>query len=174
MDGVLGCPVCGAEFPLEAGVARFGFPARPTPAARPDPALAERLAAFLDLTDTRGFALLCGEWGAQLDAIQRLTDTPLVLVNPPTNCGGDPAGVIVCDGVLPLAASSARSAALDGTADAGAVASTVRAVRVGGRLVGPTALAIPEGVSELTRDTALWVGERASLQHLHSLSRAPH
>ena len=35
--------------------------------------------------------------------------------------------------------------------------------RVGGRLVAPAGAPLPEGVRELARDDAVWVGEREAL-----------
>lgn len=172
VDGILGCPVCGAEFPVTGGIARFEFPARPTLPAKPDAELGVRLAAFLDLTDARGFGLLCGTWAAQLDPVQRVTDTPIALVNPPVAFGGTPAGVLLCGDVVPLAASSARAAAVDGAASAAQIASAVRAVRAGGRVVGPVSLVVPDGVKELTRDDTLWVGEKQATPRLVNLERA--
>ncbi|MEK7401827.1 MAG: hypothetical protein AABZ80_05635 [Gemmatimonadota bacterium] len=159
MEGTLGCPVCGAEFKIVAGITQFEMPGRPTPAQEPDAELGLRIAAFLELTDAKGFAILCGTWGAQLDPIQRVADTPLLLVNPPTHYGGEPAGVVLCDAV-PLAASCARAAALDHDMAATQMASVVRAVRQGGRLIGPAALSLPAGVTEVARDETLWVGEK--------------
>ena len=159
LDGTLGCPVCGAEFKIENGITQFEILARPTPAQSPDTALGLRIAAFLELTDAKGFAILCGAWGAQLDPIQRVADTPLVLMNPPLRYGGEPAAVILCDS-LPLAAGSARAAALDEDMSAAQIESVVRAVRFGGRIIGPASLPAPSGVSEVARDETLWVGEK--------------
>lgn len=171
LDGTLGCPTCGAEFKIQDGITRFEIPARLTPATTPDAALGLRLAALLDLTDARGFAILCGAWGAQLDPIQRVSDTPLLLVNPPADYGGEPAGVLLCGDVMPLAASSVRAAALEADMSAPQIVSAVRAVRPGGRVIGPTSLPLPEGIAEVARDDTLWVGERRATPSLVSLAR---
>lgn len=160
VDGVLGCPECGAEFPIVGGVARFDAPQRPTPSAPPSAGEAMRLAAFLELTDARGFALLCGRWGAQLDGIRRLSETPLVLVNPPGDFAGDAAGVLLCGNTVPFAPGSLRAAALDGDMPESMVVAATRAVRLGGRVLGPATLPLPAGVAELVRDDQLWVGEK--------------
>lgn len=170
-DGVLGCPACGAEFRIEAGVAHFAMPGRPTLPQRPSADVAMRLAAFLDLTDSRGFALLSGAWCSQLDEIQKLSETPIVLVNPPPGVGGQPAGVMLCADAVPLAAGSMRAAALDGELSPSLLESVVRAVRAGGRVVGPTALPVPDGVRELDRDASMWVGEKEGTLRLVSLDR---
>lgn len=168
VEGILGCPVCGAEFPVTDGVACFGEPAEPTEPESPSAEAAMRLAALLELTDARGFAILCGRWGAQADQIRRLADTALVLVNPPPGFGGEAAGIIRTRDVLPFAASSARAAALDAGMSEALVESAVGAVRAGGRVMGPIALALPVGVTEIVRDDRDWVGEKAG-----SPDRAP-
>lgn len=161
MDGVLGCPVCGAEYVIAEGVVRFDDVDRPSPAA----ASAEealRLSAFLELTDARGFALFLGRWGAQVDQVRRLSETPILLVNPPVTLGGEAAGVILTRDVLPLGAASARAAALDERVSADLAQSVVRAVRTGGRMIGPVSIALPRGVTEIARDTRVWVAEKTA------------
>lgn len=160
MDGVLGCPVCGAEFVIAGGIARVGTPRRTTQSQPPSAEIAMRLAAFLELTDARGFGVLCGRWGAQLDGVRRLAETPIVLVNPPSDFAGDPAGVFLCGDAVPFAAGSLRAAALDADMPESLIASVVRAVRLGGRVLGPVACPLPAAVTELVRDDRLWVGEK--------------
>jgi len=171
LDGTLGCPVCGAEFRISNGITQFEIPARPTAEESADPAVGLRLAAFLELTDAKGFAILSGVWGAQLDPVQRVSDTPCVLMNPPARYGGEPAAVILCD-ALPLAALSARAAALDADMTPTQITSVVRAVRTGGRIVGPSSLPLPAGVSEVARDDTLWVGEKPGAVRFVALRKA--
>lgn len=161
VEGVLGCPVCGAEFTIANGVARFGEPAEETKPERPDAETAMRLAAFLELTDAHSFALLCGRWGAHADPIHQLAETQLVLVNPPRSVPADiAAGVVLTSEAVPFAGGSARALALDEPASRNFVRSAVRAVRAGGRVLGPATLDLPEGVTELVRDEWMWVGEK--------------
>jgi uncharacterized protein YbaR (Trm112 family) len=163
VEGVLGCPVCGAEFTITNGIARFGEPSEETRPEKPGAETAMRLAAFLELTDARGFALLCGRWGAHADAIHQLAETQLVLVNPPSSAPVDvAAGVVLLRDVVPFAAGSARALALDEPASRDFVRSAVRAVRAGGRVLGPATLELPEGVTELVRDERMWVGEKTA------------
>ena len=161
--GTLGCPVCGAEFTIADGVARFGDPAGQPADAAPSAELAMRLAAFLELTDARGFAVLCGRWGAQADQLRRLSDTPLVLVNPPLGAVGQDvsASMVVAD-ALPVARGAARGAALDEGVSPALAASIVERVRDRGRVVGPVGMPLPPGVTELVRDDREWVAERTA------------
>jgi uncharacterized protein YbaR (Trm112 family) len=165
VEGTLGCPVCRAEYPVSRGVVDFRrAPHAPLPAATPpDEALATGLAAFLDLTDRTGFAVLLGAWSVHAPALRALVETPLILVDPPDGTEGEPGiSAIRCDGVLPLAPGAARGIAID-AGRAARVQSAVRATRTKGRLVAPSSVAVPEGVTELARDAAMWVGERQAV-----------
>ncbi|HEY2065153.1 MAG TPA: hypothetical protein VGG84_04285 [Gemmatimonadaceae bacterium] len=164
VEGTLGCPVCAAEYPIHHGVADFRRAPAPVAAARTDPGsdpdAAARLAAFLDLTDASGFAVLLGEWGVHATAVETLTQTPLLLVNPPAEIEGSPGiSVLRCDDVLPLAAAASRGTALDDASPV-LVHAAVRATRAGGRVAASVAVPVPDGVRELVRDEAWWVGER--------------
>lgn len=162
VEGTLGCSVCHAQFPVRRGVADFrrAVPTVVTPGVLPDEGEATRLAAFLDLTDRTGFAVLMGRWGAHATLLRALVETPLIVVDPPDDVEGEPGiSVIRCDGALPLAAAAARGTAIDGGSDA-RIASAVRATRAEGRLVAPVSVALPAGVTELARDERAWVAER--------------
>jgi uncharacterized protein YbaR (Trm112 family) len=162
VEGVLGCPVCHAEFPIRQGVVDFRRAAAVSPPSGgpPDPEQATRLAALLDLSDRSGFAVLLGPWGVHAPLLRAVVETPLVLVDPPEGTEGEPGiSVVRCDGAIPLAAGAARGIALDAGAPERA-ASAVRATRVKGRVVGPASVAVPDGVHELARDEDAWVGER--------------
>ena len=165
VEGTLGCPICAAEYPIALGVADFRragghLESRPR---REDHELAMRLAAQLDLSDARGFAVLLGEWGAYAADLLGVSDCPLLLIDPSVEIVGAPGiSVIRCDGDLPLAAGAARAMALD-VGTAARVTSAVRATRPMGRVVAPVSVAVPADVRELARDTAVWVGERTAL-----------
>jgi uncharacterized protein YbaR (Trm112 family) len=166
VDGLLGCPVCRAEYPVRKGVADFRreppspLEAPPDPFLRGDATTAMRLAAFLGLSDAHGFVVLLDEWGAQASALRELVETPLLLVDPPPGREGEPGiSVVLSDGVPPLAPGAARATAI-GRATAERAAAGVRVTRSGGRLIGPASLALPDGVREIARDDELWVGEK--------------
>lgn len=164
VEGTLGCPVCGAEFPIRAGVTFFDdAPASVASAAvaKPDAETAMRLAAFLELTDVHGFAILVGRWGAQADQIARLAPTPLVLVNPPEIVAGDIAAIIRTRSAAPFAAGSARAAAIDERTSPALTDSLVQIVRPGGRVVGPIDVPVPRALTEIVRDSQLWIASKA-------------
>ena len=164
VSGVLGCPVCLEQFAITEGIADFRRSAGARPVAAPrvtDVEQATRLAAFLNLVDPSGYAVLCGEWSIHAPALRALIATHLLLVNAPSGVtvGQGTSGIAV-DGALPLAAGSARGVALDPLATPEFITSCVRALAERGRLIGPASIAVPAGVSELARDASLWVGVR--------------
>ena len=164
VDGTMGCPVCKAQYPVRRGVVDFrrtGAGAVPQHAP-PDESEAARLAAFLDLTDHTGFAVLLGAWSTHAPLVRGLVETPLIIVDPPDGTEGEPGiSVLRCDGPIPIAAGSARGMAIDGGGVA-RVASAVRATRVKGRVLAPVSVPVPDGVTELARDAATWVAERGT------------
>lgn len=162
VQGVLGCPVCRAEFPITDSIADFGAQPPAAFADVPSPEAAMRIAAFLELTDARGFALLAGRWATHIEPLGRLTETPIVAVNPPSAMPARLAAGVVRSKVIPFAAGSARAVAFDDLSSAELVGSGVRAVRAGGRVLGPATLPVPDGVTELVRDEMVWVGEKAA------------
>lgn len=164
VEGALGCPVCHAEYPIHRGAVDFRrVPQPPVKAADTpprDPVEAMRLAAFLGLGDAGGFAVLLDAWGAQASALRELVETPLILVDPPSGTEGQPGiSVLLSNGPIPLAAGAARGTAVHVDAPA-RVAEAERVTRAGGRLVAPAGVRLPDGVRELARDDALWVGEK--------------
>jgi hypothetical protein len=163
LDGTLGCPVCGAEFRIADGVARFAATSHRQGHVEPSDETAMRLAAILELTDARGFALLCGTWAGHAERLRRLVETPMVFVNAADGAPGDlAAAVLEVADVLPMAPGAARAAALDDALSMSLVESMVRAVRPGGRVFGPASVALPAGVIEIARDAHAWVAERAA------------
>jgi uncharacterized protein YbaR (Trm112 family) len=162
VQGVLGCPVCHTEFHVKDGVARFDGPVatgEPVPDSGAEAAM--RLAAFLELTDARGYALLHGAWCVHAEQVMRLSDTPLVLVNPPSGVRPpDVAALVEVGSTLPFAPGSARGAAIAVSAGAPLTTSIIAAVRGGGRVVGPASVPVPAGLVELVRDEREWVCEK--------------
>jgi uncharacterized protein YbaR (Trm112 family) len=165
--GLLGCPVCGAEYPIEDGIAIFGEglprePARvPEPYGETDEEAAMRCAAMLALFDPGGVVILGGAWGRCAPTLLEMTRTSLLLVEPPTDIRlGNGIGGIRVGTTIPLAASSARGIALDDrTSLPTLVVSAARALKPGGRLVASAAQAVPVGIVERARDDRHWVGE---------------
>jgi uncharacterized protein YbaR (Trm112 family) len=167
VDGVLGCPVCYAEYPIRQGAVWFVEPpeARPTTPSPTDTELAIRIAAFLDLAlDAPGVAILAGEWGRVTPLLRAAVSTHLIAMNARRDIIADEGiSPIYVRSAIPLADASCRGVALDTSHTGTAVLeSAARVLRPRGRLVAPAATPLPTGVTELARDGTLWVGERTA------------
>ena len=166
MDGVLGCPVCEAEYPIVDGTVRFASEANSDIAGPSSEDEALRLAALLDLASPGGYAIIAGALGNGAPALGALTDVQLLLVNPPPGIrmGSGLSGLTIDPGwtALPLAPASARAIALDDSATPAQLRAGLVVVRPSGRVLAPLALALPDGVSELARDDRQWLAERRS------------
>jgi uncharacterized protein YbaR (Trm112 family) len=165
IQGVLGCPVCQAEFPILGGTVHFHErPTAPRPAGVPDEQQALRLAATLDLTSPSGYVVLLGSLGDHAAILHAITDVELIVVNPSEGIemGRGLSGLSIGPtwASLPLASASARAIALDDDVTAEQLSSAATAVNAGGRILAPVSLTVPEGVSELARDNRHWVAER--------------
>jgi hypothetical protein len=162
--GTLGCPVCGAEYPIVEGEAWFGArPGASMPAATPppdDPEETMRLAALLGLVGTGGTVLLGGGWAALGAALVQLVQVRALLLDPPAGVvAGEGSGVVRTDGRVPIAAGALRGAALD-EATAPLAPAVVGCLGPKGRLVAPAGVPLPPGVGALARDARHWVAEK--------------
>jgi hypothetical protein len=183
MTGVLGCPVCHAQYEIDRGIADFagaGFltVALEQPGLEPTDELALKLAAMLDVTDSGGYVILMGRWTRLASALRSITPVSVLALNPlPDVEMGDGVSGIRAFVRVPVLAGSAHAVALDSPSvsanDALLVQSAVGSVKALGRVVGPTSLPLPQGVTELLRDDAHWVGARESARPLLQLVRAP-
>ena len=167
LDGVLGCPECGAEYPIRGGVARFD--ARTSQhgdyAANSDPEFAFRIAALLGATDGSVTIALVGTTTGLARAIGSVVPVRCIVVDAADEdfavsalrIDGAPLAIIRGNGTLPVARG-----VLGGVyAGSGDPAVYTAALRAGGRLVAPVACTVPAGITELARDGSHWVGERA-------------
>ncbi len=155
----LACPVCGAEFLLRGGIARFGAPVPSIAAHHPD---AERLAALLGMTGGTVPVLLTGAYARAGAALAALVDVPQVWLDAPDDADTDVPMLSRLVGTtrLPLGVETLAAAAVDRAhAEAPMVSSITRALRVGGRLVAPTSVERPADLKELARDAHEWVAE---------------
>jgi uncharacterized protein YbaR (Trm112 family) len=169
IEGVLGCPICHAEYAIRDGVVWFvergesvAAPDDLTPVADSD--LALRLAALLDLSEAQGFGLLVGSWGTVAPLLRGVVPTHFVLLNPwPTVAAGDGISVLQAAPGIPLADATCRGVALDDRhADGVYLDGASRVLRPRGRLVAPTSSPTPTGFAELARDDRVWVAERGA------------
>jgi len=164
--GVVGCPECGAEFPIVEGVAYFGPPGRRREAGvPPGPAYdAAALAAFLHVDGPGGYVALVGrtarhaaELGAAAPGVH------VVAVNAPAGVSPGPMlSVLEAPAGLPIKSSQLRAVALGADcASAHWLAEAVRAVLPGLRIAVEDERAETAGVAELARGAGMFVGTRA-------------
>jgi hypothetical protein len=154
---IVGCAVCGLEARIASGVLTLpsGFAVRraddgvdPT-ADVADVADVERLAALLHLDAPGGAILLAGgyaRFGAPLASGYGVQ--AIALVPPAVTRGAAPA--------IPFTDATFRAAAVEGLPDA-SLADLARVIAPGGRIVAPTTVELPVGVSLLARDAREWV-----------------
>ena len=164
IDAELACPVCGAEFRIAEGVARFDVVVRAENAAPVGamPIDSMRVAALLGVTESPLPVLLAGSYataGAELGALvaapQLWLNAPAAVATPP-----GPYSALEARECLPLGVETLAGAALDAEHTAPAMlASIVRAVRKDGRIVAPADTPLPTELEELARDECEWVAK---------------
>ena len=187
--GALGCPECGAEYPISGGVADFRTPTPPAGGAAPagpvsaradapNEAAAFRLAAQLDLTQPERRLLLFGDYAGLAPALSVMFDAQCFAVGVERGLEGEVAGlasVMRMGPSLPFAQASLHGVAIDdrhvalmGLTQASAI------LRPHGRLVAPAGASVAAGLTELARDEREWVAARMGDNvDVLTLKRAP-
>jgi hypothetical protein len=145
-----------------------------------DPGPLTRLIALLGLAEPGGAVLLTGRYAALARGLTAAVDVTAVAWNvavPRSASATDGASatpapeeapslnvsaVWLPEPVVPFADGTFRGAALDATTPLPVMLDAVRAVSVGGRIVGAASLDRPASVRELARDAEEWVGEKIS------------
>ena len=170
LEGTLGCPVCGATYPISGGVADFrGAAAADVPGAAaeaPNDDAAIRLGAQLDLTEVGRLVLLCGEYARLAPALSVMFDALCVAVNAPSDLERHVAGhasVLRVSTVVPLAAASMHGVVVDANhAKLLGIDGARALLRTGGRLVASASVPFPSALALLAQDQREWVGVRAA------------
>lgn len=180
VEGVLGCPVCRAEFPVHEGAVEF--PATPREAAASPAALFPaavsterllRLGALLGLDDRGGVYVLDASGAALAGGLAAHSPaSQFIAVSADGRAEG--AGIVLRGrgATLPLARACARGILVDDPAPA-LMRSAVLALQAAGRLVAPADAPVPDGIDVLAKDAEQWVGERRAEPVLAAIRRAP-
>ena len=172
VQGLLGCPVCAAEYPIVDGVTHFGVPAHRAAAAGNVGHEGEEqfmaLAAQLGLREGRNTFALVGHSITTANALRDLVAARMLIINPPdlhhANEHIQHAIAVAPIGILSAHTLPLVEDKLDGVAVASGseslLAHALQALRVRGRLVAPATSAMPNDVRELARDATVFVAER--------------
>ncbi len=176
LDAMLGCVVCGAEYPLRDGVAYLTDETAVSTTDTIDTIDPMRIAALLSLTDASARALLCGAAASVSNEIESLTGARVAGVNAPAESMLEHELVDVIrltpGTTIPLATASLQGLAVDDR-HTSLLADAARVVQRGGRVLAPVSAALPPGCRELARDEFEWVAEvDAALSAPVSLKRA--
>ncbi len=170
VEGLLGCPVCGAVYSIHAAIAdltagdsRSGAAAQRRP---PSDDAAVRLAAQLDLAEPQRLVALFGEYASLAPALSVMFDALCVVLNAPKADEAhiaEHASVLRIAHRIPMAPSTVHSAAVDEEHVATHGLDAVRALlRPKGRMVAPAGAVLPAGVEVLARDDREWVAARTA------------
>lgn len=159
--GVVGCPACGAEYPIHDGIIRFGEPPRPR-----DPhhvAEADTLAALLGLGGPGGYVALVGAACRRAEELAALLDgIHFVGINaPPGAVERDVLSLLESDGMIPLRTGMARGVVVGGDfANAPWLDETARVVLPGRHVVVEREGVEVDGLTGLATGRGLWLGAR--------------
>ncbi|MFL5600912.1 MAG: hypothetical protein ACJ78I_11000 [Gemmatimonadaceae bacterium] len=178
LAGILGCPVCHAEYPIRKGIADFreGGSSEPRAVDRhwsdeSRDELATRVGAFLNATEPGSTVVLGGSWADAAHELAVMTDMRVLALNSRAGIEeSERVGLLQIRNQIPLAPASVVGVALDAGFAPGTIASALEVVRPGGRIVGPASIAAPPEISVLARDERYWVAEKPA--EIISLRRA--
>ena len=178
MDGTLGCPICSVKYSIASGIADFrtsgdSFEREPwlslTSLEREH--LATRAGAFLNVTEPGATVVMGGSWASAAQELSVMTEARVLALNPDKGVEeSERVGLIRVGSEIPVAPGSVFGVALDSSFPAEILASAVKAVRSGGRIVGPTEIPPPSELLVLAHDESYWVAEKAP--EVIKLSRA--
>lgn len=165
VEGKLGCPVCGAEYFIQDGIAIFEDDNASSQAPFSDESGSDDtlIAALLDLSRPGMTALLAGVWARGAQTISELTGARIIALNSPGPAlRSDDVAEIRAGLPLPLAARSLDGIALDGAhAQPAMLSEAARLLRPRGRLLMRGKGELSQQFRELARDNNQVVAEFA-------------
>ncbi len=164
MRGMVGCPVCKAEYRIEGGVARFGSADAPERSASPLPE-ASALHAFLGLTGPGGYVVLVGSAASAAAGLAgQQGGVHFVGINAPAEVSEGPAlSLLESSGAIPLRTASVRGVIVGPERATPAwLAEAVRVLLPGLRLVVLSEGGEAAGIERLATGPGVWVGQKRS------------
>jgi uncharacterized protein YbaR (Trm112 family) len=178
LEGSLGCPSCSAQYPIDEGIADFSAglvlpscESERAAASHRREELATRAGAYLDATEPGATIVLGGVWAYAAQELSEMAQVRVLALNAQADVKESASVALVHVGSeIPVAPGSVFGVALDAWFPAKIVASAVKAIRPGGRIVGPAAIPAPPELSVLAHDDTYWVAQKAP--EVVKLSRA--
>jgi hypothetical protein len=169
LEASLGCPACSAQYPIHEGIADFsaGFAVASCEAERAVASHnreehATRAGAYLEATEPGATIALGGVWAYAAQELSAMAEVRVLALNAPAGVEESPGvGLLRVGSEIPVAAGSLLGVALDAWFPAKIVDSAVKAVRPGGRIVGPVTIPAPAELSVLAHDDSYWVAQKA-------------
>jgi hypothetical protein len=169
LEASLGCPSCSAQYGIHGGIADFSagvalpsYEAERAAATHSREEHATRAGAYLGATEPGATIVLGGLWAYAAEELNEIAEVRVLALNSPAAVKESPSvGLLRVGSQIPVAPGSVFGIALDAWFPASIVASAVRAVRPGGRIVGPVAIPAPAELTVLAHDDNYWVAEKA-------------
>ncbi len=166
-SGMLGCPVCGKEYPIVRGVAQFsrpsGAPSGTAPGSPPT-VDAQTLQALLDLSGPGGYVLLLGSAARHAVGLAGLMGgIHFVGVNAPDDVEELPVlSLLACEAMIPLRQTVARAVVVGPDRLGAPWLAEARPVLLAGRrlVIESERVAAPAGLTQLALGHGLFVAER--------------
>jgi uncharacterized protein YbaR (Trm112 family) len=178
LEGSLGCPTCSAQYPIRDGIADFGAglespscEAERAAASHRREELATRAGAYLSATEPGATVVLGGIWAHAAKDLSEMAEVRVLALNvSPDVEESAGVGLLHVGSSIPVQPGSVLGVALDAWFPAKIVESAVKAVRPGGRIVGPVVMPPPAELAVLAHDDHYWVAQKAP--EVVTLSRA--
>ena len=169
LEASLGCPACSAQYPIHEGIADFSagfavpsFEAERAVASHNREEHATRAGAYLEATEPGATIALGGVWAYAAQELSAMAEVRVLALNAPPEVEESPGvGLLRVGSEIPVAAGSLLGVALDAWFPAKIIDSAVKAVRPGGRIVGPVTIPAPAELSVLAHDDSYWVAQKA-------------
>lgn len=156
-EGVLGCPVCHARYPIHRGHVDFTGGSSGVRQSRPEGVDPVRLAAQLGLAEAGGVILLAGRYATVHEAVADLSEVACFLIDAQESSSPLAVNLEVGDR-LPLVDRALRGGAVD-SPRASLLHEIARCLQPNGRVVAPDESPRPSGVRIVAQDAVEWVGE---------------
>ena len=178
LEGSLGCPSCSAEYRILDGIADFSAgmelascEAERAAASHRREELATRAGAYLSATEPGATVILGGVWAYAAQELSEMAEVRVLALNAAADVEESPTvGLLQVGSAIPVQTGSVLGVALDPWLPAKIIDSAVKAIRPGGRVVGPVNMTPPPGLAVLAHDDHYWVAQKAP--EVIKLSRA--